>query len=262
MEPALRAAVEAVHASPVRAVLHVTGGAAQSLGWVAAVPGASRTLLDARVPYGREATIEALGGTEPRRYVSSTTARDLAAAAYARGVRLSGLAAASAAANATRHVVGLGCTCALTSEIPKRGEHRCVVATHDARGVTEYSLTFEKGRRDRWGEDAVASRVVVRALLDAAAEPSAEASASGDVDRRSSIDASTTTISAPDEVLAPFLNPPADVFAKTRERIDDHVDWLVSGAGDVLQLSMTARGDRRAQARSSYTGPHTTASAW
>ena len=103
---------------------------------------------------------------------------------------------------------------------------------------------------------------MVRALLDAAAEASAEASASGDVDRKSSIDASTTTISAPDEVLAPFLNPPADVFAKTRERIDDHVDWLVSGAGDVLQLSMTARGDRRAQARSSYTGPHTTASAW
>ena len=43
MEPALRVALEAVHASPVRAVVHVTGGAAQSLGWVMAVPGASRT---------------------------------------------------------------------------------------------------------------------------------------------------------------------------------------------------------------------------
>jgi len=30
----MRLALEAVHASPVRAVLHVTGGAAQSLGWV------------------------------------------------------------------------------------------------------------------------------------------------------------------------------------------------------------------------------------
>jgi hypothetical protein len=32
MEPALRLAIELVHASPVRAVLHVSGGAAQSLG--------------------------------------------------------------------------------------------------------------------------------------------------------------------------------------------------------------------------------------
>jgi nicotinamide mononucleotide (NMN) deamidase PncC len=61
MEPAIRLAVEAVHASPVRAVVHVTGGAAQSLGWIMSVPGASRTLLEARVPYAREAMVDLLG---------------------------------------------------------------------------------------------------------------------------------------------------------------------------------------------------------
>ena len=88
MEPALRVALEAVHASPMRAVLHVTGGAAQSLGWVMAVPGASRTLLEARVPYARESMVDTLG-TEPKQYVSAQTARDLARTAYTRGVRLS-----------------------------------------------------------------------------------------------------------------------------------------------------------------------------
>ena len=62
MEPALRAAVEAVHASPVRAVLHVSGGAAQSMGWIMSVPGASRTLIEARVPYQRESMMDVLGG--------------------------------------------------------------------------------------------------------------------------------------------------------------------------------------------------------
>ena len=147
MEPALRAAVEAVHASPLRAVMHVTGGGAQSVGWIAAVPGASRTLIDARVPYARESMADALGAGPPAQFVSASTARDMAVAAYRRGARLCG---------GDRHLVGLGCTCALASQPPKRGEHRCHVATFGARGFAEYHLTMEKGRRDRWEEDGLA----------------------------------------------------------------------------------------------------------
>ena len=103
MEPALRAAVEAVHASPLRAVMHVTGGGAQSVGWIAAVPGASRTLIDARVPYARESMADALGAGPPAQFVSASTARDMAVAANRRGARLCG---------GDRHLVGLGCTTA------------------------------------------------------------------------------------------------------------------------------------------------------
>jgi hypothetical protein len=96
MEPTLRAAVEAVHASPLRAVLNVTGGGAQSMGWVLAVPGASKTLIEAYVPYARESMIDCLGA-EPAQYVSASTARDMAVAAYRRGARLRG---------GDRHLVG------------------------------------------------------------------------------------------------------------------------------------------------------------
>ena len=41
---------------------------------------------------------------------------EAAVAAYRRGARLCG---------GDRHLVGLGCTCALASQPPKRGEHRC-----------------------------------------------------------------------------------------------------------------------------------------
>ena len=93
------------------------------------------------------------------------------AGAYRRGARLCG---------GDRHLVGLGCTCALASQPPKRGEHRCHVATFGARGFAEYHLTMEKGRRDRWEEDGLASALVVQALADAAAE----AEADGDSDAR------------------------------------------------------------------------------
>ena len=133
MEPALRVALEAVHASPMRAVVHVTGGAAQSLGWVMAVPGASRTLLDARVPYARESMVDTLGA-EPKQYVSAQTARDLARTAYTRGVRLS----PGVHHDDHRHVVGVVCTCALASVPPKKGDHRCFVATYGVLGSATY----------------------------------------------------------------------------------------------------------------------------
>jgi len=227
MEPALRAAVEAVHASPLRAVLHVTGGGAQSVGWIAAVPGASRTLIDARVPYARESMADALAsGRPPAQFVSASTARDMAVAAYRRGARLCG---------GDRHLVGLGCTCALTSHPPKRGEHRCHVATFGARGFAEYVLTMEKGRRDRWEEDGLASALVVQALADAAAE----AEADGDADARSH-DGSHHQQNQPSAIMAARVVPPGDVFERTRTPLGDPLEYLIRGDGDVVEFSPVA----------------------
>lgn len=246
MEPAIRAAVDAVHASPVRAVLHVTGGAAQSLGWIMSAPGASRTLIEARVPYARESMMELLGGREPKQYVSVKTARDLAATAYRRGVRL------SPAGQSARHVVGVGCTCALSSVPAKKGEHRCVVATYGMAGVTEYALSMEKGRRDRWEEDSLASRVVVQALVDAAAEASAAEAATGGADdrrqRRRTVARKKEAEDGGDEkagseknekvdVLSTAVHPPGDVLTVTRTPVGDALDWLTSGGGDLVELT-------------------------
>ena len=224
MEPALRVALEAVHASPVRAVLHVTGGAAQSLGWVMAVPGASRTLLEARVPYAREAMVDLLGH-EPKQYVSPQTARDMARVAYKRGVRL------TPPGQSARHVVGVGSTCALASVPPKRGEHRCVVAAYGVHGVVEYTLAMEKGRRDRWDEDGLASRLVVQALADAAADADADAA---------SVDVATPASrrsSRRDLVDDPNVLGAGDSLTIEREPIVDPIEWLTSGAGDLVELT-------------------------
>ena len=252
MEPALRVALEAVHASPVRAVMHVTGGAAQSLGWVMAVPGASRTLLEARVPYAREAMVDLLG-KEPAQYVDARCARRLARAAYARGVRLS-----PPSGDDARHVVGLGCTCALASVPPKKGAHRCVVATFGLRGAAEYSLVLEKDARDRWEEDGLASRLVVHALAEAAELSRAASRATESADKHS-----PSGNDHLDDLLAPHLVPgdaletnfsetliaraggieyspsddlsPGDKDPRTRSRVP--FEWLARGDGELVELT-------------------------
>ena len=228
MEPTLRAAVEAVHASPLRAVLNVTGGGAQSMGWVMAVPGASKTLIEAYVPYARESMIDCLGA-EPSQYVSASTARDMAVAAYRRGARLGG---------GDRHLVGVGCTCALASSPPKKGPHRCHVATFGALGFAEYTLTMEKGRRDRWEEDGLASMLVVQALADAATE----SEATGDTDDIiiGNIKNKNNKAASPVDVVGKHVVSPGDVMERTSRPLGDPLEYLASGAGDVVEYTRGA----------------------
>ncbi|MFB3076872.1 MAG: hypothetical protein ACE1Y4_02600, partial [Lysobacterales bacterium] len=61
-----------IHASPLMAMLVVTGGGTQALADVLAVPGASRTVLEALVPYSAAALTEFLG-TLPNQVVSIET---------------------------------------------------------------------------------------------------------------------------------------------------------------------------------------------
>lgn len=88
------------------------------------MPGASRTLLDARVPYATQALADVLGGEPPASYASPDTARGMAAAAYR---------AAAQIAPYSTPIVGLGCSCALATDRPKRGDHKanCLIAWAD-----------------------------------------------------------------------------------------------------------------------------------
>ena len=84
MDADIRSLIEAIHATPEQAVVALAGAGSEALAWLLSVPGASRTLLEALVPYGRHSMIGFLGH-EPEQYVSSRNARDMAKAAYATG---------------------------------------------------------------------------------------------------------------------------------------------------------------------------------
>jgi nicotinic acid mononucleotide adenylyltransferase len=64
-------------------------------------------------------------------------------------------------------VIGLACTATIATDRPKRGEHRAHVATWQTTAVSSYSLTMEKGRRKRSGEEALVSKLILNALARA-----------------------------------------------------------------------------------------------
>ena len=155
MDDATRHLIEALHRAPYQYVLAVTGGGAQALATLLSVPGGSRTLLEALVPYDAGALADFLGH-HPDQSCSAETSRAMARGAFERARRLAPLATAA----------GLGCTAGLVSDRPKRGDHRFYLSVHTDNGSTTWSLTLSKGSRDREGEEVVLDAVLLNALAD------------------------------------------------------------------------------------------------
>ena len=146
-----------LHATPHKSVLAVAGAGSSAMSWLLGVSGASRTILETLVPYGRLSMI-ALVGEEPTQYVSPRNARDMARSAYRRALTLR---------EDDSPVVGVACTATIATDRPKRGDHRACIATWDDAGVTAYNLLLDKGKRDRVGEEEVVSRLVIQAMARA-----------------------------------------------------------------------------------------------
>ncbi|KAK9917941.1 hypothetical protein WJX75_009936 [Coccomyxa subellipsoidea] len=158
--------VRQIHDTPAKAVFYVAGGGAQVLTWLLSVPGASKTVLEARIPYGGGKSMAEILAKEPQTYACTLTAVDMARAAYRQAAHLSEFGVP---------ILGVSCTCALATDRVKKGDHKVYVAVHDGASSRACRVHLSKGARSRLDEDAVASRLVLRALasgcgLDAAAQ--------------------------------------------------------------------------------------------
>ena len=150
--------VARIHDTPQQSVLAVAGAGNYALAWLLGVGGASRTVLETRVPYGYLAMTDFLGGYAPEQTVSADTARRMARAAWDRGMSLR---------EQDAPIVGLACTATIATDRTKRGDHRAFIATWDDDSATTDSLVLEKGLRDRAGEEDVVSRLVIAAIARA-----------------------------------------------------------------------------------------------
>ena len=146
-----------LHGTPHKSVLAAAGAGSGAMSWLLGVSGASRTLLETLVPYGRLSMID-LVGEEPSQYVSPQNAKDMARACYRRGLKL---------LEDDSPVVGVACTATIATDYTKRGDHRACIATWDEAGVTSYNLKLDKGKRDRIGEEEVVSRLLIQAMAQA-----------------------------------------------------------------------------------------------
>lgn len=157
LEPDIETQITAIHASAHKLVLEFAGAASMGLFWLHAVPGSSRTILEATDRYAPGSMADLLG-QPPEQFVSPETATAMAVAAYRRARRL---------AEAGVPCLGVGCTAALVTDRVRRGEDRAWIAVRDAAGVLTYGLTMTKGLRDRLGEEELVSRLLLNAIAEA-----------------------------------------------------------------------------------------------
>ncbi|MBO0737383.1 MAG: hypothetical protein J2P48_12560 [Alphaproteobacteria bacterium] len=143
--------ISAIHTSGRKAALAITGGGSGAIGELLRVPGGSRLLIEAQVPYDAQALATFLGFA-PAQACSSDTAIAIARSARARAARL---------LPADTDLVGLGATAALVSDHPRKGEHRFHVAFANAAGVSHCTCVMAKGRRHRAAEEDLVSRAIV-----------------------------------------------------------------------------------------------------
>lgn len=141
----------------MQGAVSVTGGGAGAVALLLGVPGASKTIIEALIPYHEQTLIEFLG-ERPDSFCSDETARKMALRAFERA---SWLAHGDA-------LFGLGCTASLATDRPKKGEHRFHVALHTAERLHTYSLVLAKGARERSGEEAVLDAIILNMLAEAA----------------------------------------------------------------------------------------------
>jgi len=158
--------ISTLHGSGRKAALAITGGGSGAVGELLRVPGGSRLLIEAQVPYDALALATFLGFA-PAQACSSDTAIAMAQTARARAARL---------VPAGADLVGLGATAALVSDRPRKGEHRFHIAFANSAGIAHCTCVMAKGRRDRAAEEDLVSRAIVlwlaRACGIAAPSPS------------------------------------------------------------------------------------------
>lgn len=153
--------ISALHGSGRKAALAITGGGSGAVGELLRVPGGSRLLIEAQVPYDTLA-LETFLGFAPEQACSAETAIAMARSARARATRL---------VPANADLVGVGATAALVSDRPRKGEHRFHIAFAGSTRMAHCTGVMAKGRRDRAAEEDLVARAIILWLAHACGIP-------------------------------------------------------------------------------------------
>jgi nicotinic acid mononucleotide adenylyltransferase len=152
--------IRRIHHAGKHFVLAVTGGGSGAISALLRVPGASRSILDARVPYSEAALIDLLG-SKPEQFCCDPTARALAMACWLWARQFAEAADADS-------LVGLGCTASLASDRPKKGAHRAYLAIQTAWRTATASIELTRDARTRGDEEAVVATIALNLAAEAA----------------------------------------------------------------------------------------------
>jgi nicotinamide mononucleotide (NMN) deamidase PncC len=155
--PDIEPLVRQIHDSPTRLVLSFSGGGSDTLSGLLSVPGASRTVLEAVVPYSQQALCRWLAG-RPDQFCSARTARAMAMSGFLRACEYE--------SPEGYPLVGVGATASLATDRPKRGPHRIHLAVQTVTQTIVQSVELTKDLRRRPEEEVIASAVILNLIAE------------------------------------------------------------------------------------------------
>ncbi|MCA9204718.1 MAG: CinA family protein, partial [Planctomycetales bacterium] len=158
-----RELIQNIHESPLRIVLAITGGGSLAMSDLLRVPGASRTILEAIVPYSSAALVDFLG-YEPEQYCSRRTARRMASRAFWRAVEL--VKQSGDARLAEVPLAGIACTASLASDRPKRGQHRAHIGVQTKSQTEVLTVEFMNPDGTREEEEMQLADAILAQVAD------------------------------------------------------------------------------------------------
>lgn len=138
----------------------ITGAGTSAISALFGVAGASRTVIDAQIPYS-VAALDRYVGSPADQHVSREEAELMAIKAQRNAVGLTD------PDDAHHRLIGLSCTAAIATDRSRRGENRAHIAWHDGEHGVSYSIVMNKGARDRAGEESVCKAIILNALTEA-----------------------------------------------------------------------------------------------
>ena len=154
MNSDLEYSITRIHNSKTKLVMSVSGVGSQSINWLLSVPGASKTLIEATIPYSNESLNRYIGEV-PKQYVSKATALSMAKAAYMQGIQYG---------NHEMGIIGVSCTGAISTNRKRRGDNQAFVGLWGARLKYVAHLILEKGDRSRVEEEELVSSLIVQCI--------------------------------------------------------------------------------------------------
>ena len=160
MQTELLNLIQLIHKTPYKIVMATAGAGTQALSDLIAVEGASNTLIEARVPYSKDAFVDFVGGNL-KKFVSPKAARLLAGGAFYRAQQLANQYPNS------ENLIGLACSASIATNRPKRGDHHAWIVTWQRNQIVQVHITLEKGKRSRSQEEALISKIIINLLAKA-----------------------------------------------------------------------------------------------
>lgn len=146
-----------IHASGRQIVIAVTGGGSGAISALLQTPGASRTILEAIVPYSHAALTDWIGA-KPEQACSAATARAMAMAAFMRARKLAPDAAPET-------WLGVGATASLATDRPKRGERRVHLAFQTYDRSFEADSSLDELPPDREADERIAAEMILAIVV-------------------------------------------------------------------------------------------------